>query len=320
MKEVGGFLGLDLIRRNDIHASAIGFNTARNALKVLLEEIGRPTNNYLSVALPAFLCPDVAIMLKRSELKIKLEFYNIGNDLKPVLKDGLQYDVFYYYDVFGLVGPPDKMFATHTIVDSAHSFYQPPENGFHSIYSARKFLGVPDGALLYTWLPIENREPAESWQSSSHLLKRVDVNAETSYAYFLEAEAALSRSPALGISNLSRALIEASDTDFICKARRNNFEALHARFRGSNELSHLIDRVLGRDGFVPFMYPLLLPTGKMIRRQLIENRIYSPTLWSAIAEASEASDYEKHMSLNTVHLPVDQRYTLDDMNWIAGKI
>ena len=64
------------------------------------------------------------------------------------------------------------------IVDNAQAYYM-PRYGLASFNSARKFMGVPDGAFLRCEKLLD--EPLELDKSSivrfSHLLKRVDTNA-----------------------------------------------------------------------------------------------------------------------------------------------
>lgn len=41
-------------------------------------------------------------------------------------------------------------FLKNLIVDNVQVFYTPPIKGLDTIYTCRKFFGVPDGAYLYT--------------------------------------------------------------------------------------------------------------------------------------------------------------------------
>lgn len=319
MKEIGGFLSFELNGQSDLHQNGLGFNTARSALFALLEYAASTSTRKLRIGLPAFLCPDVLQILGERSLNLSIETYNLSDDLQPNYNPS-DLDVFYYYNVFGLLRPPKAKLAKWMIVDNAHAFFEPPNAAFHTIYSARKFLGVPDGAFLYSDAPIIESPQAESWHQSVHLLRRVDTDAASAYSAFREAEDALATSPVRGISRLSKAIIRAADAGFITNVRRANFEILHRGLKKRNELSRHVENALGRDTFVPFMYPFLNPNGAKVRRRLLDRLIYCPTLWAELSSSPETSLFEKHLSINTVHLPIDQRYTTDDMNFIIDSI
>ena len=46
----------------------------------------------------------------------------------------------------------------NVIIDNVQAYFQRPIEGFDTLYSCRKYFGVPDGAVLYTDLEIEPLE------------------------------------------------------------------------------------------------------------------------------------------------------------------
>ena len=68
------------------------------------------------------------------------------------------------------------------IVDNAQAYFQMPLEGVDTIYTCRKFLGVADGAFLYTDAMIEEELPRdESFERMRFLLGRFERTASEFY-------------------------------------------------------------------------------------------------------------------------------------------
>ena len=57
-----------------------------------------------------------------------------------------------------------------------------------------------------------------------------------------------------------------------------------------------------------------------IRSELIKKRIYIPILWPNVLEECEEGSIDHRLAANILPLPVDQRYSRDDMVYIADTI
>lgn len=64
------------------------------------------------------------------------------------------------------------------------------------------------------------------------------------------------------------------------------------------------------------MYPYLTDRGEQIKRKLVRKKIYVPTLWPNVLQDCSADSYEYYLAQNLVFLPIDQRYTVNDMNYM----
>jgi dTDP-4-amino-4,6-dideoxygalactose transaminase len=113
------------------------------------------------------------------------------------------------------------------------------------------------------------------------------------------------------MSLLTRKLIGSLDVDHIVRVRRDNFSYLDERCAGINRLD------LEQSSL--FMYPLYVRNGSELRSYLIKNKVFTPTLWADQLHLVTA-DLEHDLIENIVHLPIDQRYTADDMERIADLI
>ena len=68
------------------------------------------------------------------------------------------------------------------------------------------------------------------------------------------------------------------------------------------------------------MYPLYLVNGVDIRRKLQEHKIFIPTLWPAVFEICNEDELEYDMAKNILPIPIDQRYSISDMEYIVAII
>ena len=49
-------------------------------------------------------------------------------------------------------------------------------------------------------------------------------------------------------------------------------------------------------------------------------KIYIPTLWPSVFELTTKEDIEYKMAENILPLPIDQRYTIEDMEYIVEAV
>ena len=109
------------------------FNSARNALRVLIREF-----KIKKLCLPFYLCPALRNAVKKEGCET--EFYHIDKNFFP-LKDFREDDFILYPNYFGLCENNVKILAEKypkLIFDNAHAFYS-EHFGFASINSYRKF-------------------------------------------------------------------------------------------------------------------------------------------------------------------------------------
>ena len=69
-----------------------------------------------------------------------------------------------------------------------------------------------------------------------------------------------------------------------------------------------------------FAYPLLVENGAEIRKKLQQQRIYIPTLWPNVLREIDNNSLEYKFAENILPLPVDQRYSEDDINELSSRI
>ena len=112
------------------------------------------------------------------------------------------------------------------------------------------------------------------------------------------------------MSKLTKNLLHGIDYEFVKQRRTENFKYLHGRLGKINQLKLKIPSGA-------FAYPLMLENAGEIRKQLIKQKIYIPVLWPNVLDECAVASWEYKLASDVLPLPVDQRYDLDDMEYIA---
>ncbi|MDR2221791.1 MAG: hypothetical protein LBE34_03525 [Flavobacteriaceae bacterium] len=310
-KALGGYLELDLRNSRKIHNSAVAVNTGRNGLRYILR-----TNKYSKIYLPYFTCDVVLNTIK--EEGIDYEFYCINTLLEPVFEWKIlkENEAFLYTNYFGL---KDKFVTElikiikNCIIDNAQAFYAKAINGVDSFYSPRKFIGVPDGGYVYCKGNLHIDKVDVSYNRMSHLLKRLEIDAEEGYNDFTENEKLLDTLPLKKMSVLTSSLIDNVDHEYIKEKRRENYRYLYENFEVINKINLPLDI-----NSVPLVFPLWLE--KDVRGILHKNRCYTATYWPNVIEWVNEYSLESKLTNEIVYLPIDQRICLEDLNRIINII
>lgn len=271
--------------------------------------------------IPYYTC-DSALLAFR-ERSINIVFYGIGEDLLPRLPGDIQEDeVLVVNDLFGLLGgaierATEKVQA-HIIHDDTHAFHVGRRSDrAWSFNSARKFLGVPDGAFLFA--PHACVPPAERNMrtTTDHLvLKSIGAHEEAYRSYQFNEERMSTAAERASIT--SEEMLARTDLTRCAQRRTANFEVLKARLGQLNRL-----QVTG-NGCIPYCYPLW-PTleSPVERSQLHAAGLFIPTLWQDVIDRADEEDafhFEKQLSRELLPLPIDQRYSEQDMHDMADKV
>lgn len=310
-KEIGGYIELDTYRLPMLHDGAIALNCGRNALAYLIR-----AKKIAKVYLPKFICDSVIGVCQREGVDIS--FYRIDLSLKPVIDFELQMDEWLYLvNYYGQLSD-DKIKAYkdryhNIIVDQAQSYFQLPLNGVDTLYTCRKYFGVPDGAFLYTdQKPDEAFPQDESFERMHFLLGRYERTASEFYSEYVENNHFFENEPIKYMSKLTCNLLHAIDYSNVKQTREANFRYLHQSLKSVNQLK--IDCV------GTFMYPLLIDNGAVVRKKMQNEKVYIPTLWPSVFNICAEADTEYKMAENILPLPLDQRYCVQDMDIIISFI
>ena len=311
MKEIGGYIELDTYHLPMLHDQAVALNCGRSCLAYLLE-----ARRISKIALPFFLCDSVRNICLQHNVRVR--FYSISEDFLPCQIELESNEWMYVVNYYGQLTVADilelKKQYPRLILDHAQAYFNEPLPGVDTIYTCRKFFGVPDGAFLYTDARLNRELPRdESRERMGFLLGRFERTASEFYAGFVENNHLFDSEPVKKMSRLTDNLLHGVDYQRIKQVRTENYRYLEQDLGKINRLK--LRMVEGA-----FAYPLWLENGAEIRRRLQGRKIYIPTLWPNVLEDVSPDTLEYDFADNVLPLPVDQRYTSEEMRMMKDAI
>ncbi|EEQ2208705.1 hypothetical protein GTK18_005375, partial [Escherichia coli] len=285
---IGGYFSLELqALKNNTANEKVYLQSARACFQLLLESI-----EVSRVWLPYYICDVVVDTI--NEIGIEILYYSISKDFIPqtfpVLEEN---DVFVYVNYFGVCDeqtklilqkyPPEKV-----ILDNSQAFYSGHNNNLGTIYSPRKFFGVPDGGILITnqTIILPSSQDNDSSQYINHLIGRLISHPSEYYTDYIKAEERLKKiKKAKVMSYLTRKLLDSINYHEIKKIRDDNFKFLHHALEKINGIK--IPEIVNG----PLCYPLLSKNNKL-KDILIKNEIYVPTYWKDVLNRVDINSTE----------------------------
>lgn len=314
-REIGGYLEMEEFLGKEYYSGLHKLNLARTSFVWLLRYI-----DHKRIFLPEYLCDTVNESAKAAGHT--LVPYRLNKSLHPVWgKEGepAENDILYLVNYYGQLSEDDIISYRDTyssvIVDNAQAFYDRPVQGVHTIYSVRKFFGVPDGAYVATDLDIntDDLERDHSEERVRYLVGRLEKTAQEFYGDMRAADDAFSTEIPRRMSLFTENMLKGIDYEAVRLKRCANYQTL-SRLLPSNNPFNRIEPVC------PFAYPFYHEDGVRLRKYLVEHKIYIPTLWSFLIDDEHDGTLEKDWSENILSLPIDQRYDAEDMEFIADTI
>lgn len=307
--EIGGYLELELmVKDNYLHSNLIKVNSGRNALELILKY-----KKCRRIFIPYFTC-DV-ILEPILKLGIEYIFYDVNEKLEPVFDfDCLNIDdCFLYTNYFGIkdkfiLDLASKLSSDQLVIDNAQSLFSKPLEEVSSFYSPRKFVGVADGGYISNLSEFMFLEQDYSHQNMQHLLKRIELGANAGYDDFVQNDSNFKNNSIRHMSKLTNRILSSIDYDFVKEKRLNNFNFLHSFLGNENLLNIDISEIE-----VPLVYPFRNINGEMIRKRLIENKVYCANYWPNVKKWCSKDFLSYGLSSEIIALPIDQRYSEKEM-------
>lgn len=305
MREIGGYIELDSYTGKMLYDDGIKLNCGRNALQYLIK-----AKKIEKIYMPKFMCDSCDNVI--SDNHVEVRYYSIGLDFRPIIneRDGWLYIVNFYGQ---LSNEYISSLGNNIIVDNAQAYFQNPIDGIDTLYTCRKFFGVPDGAILYTDSFIDIDERDQSYNRMDFLLGRYERTAGEFYQKYVDNNRLFNHEPIKKMSKLTENLLHGIDYDKVKCVRTENFAYLDDKLSNINRLGLSVPSGA-------FSYPLYIENGALIRKKLQEIKIFIPTLWPAVFDKCNRTDLEYDMSNNILPIPVDQRYNINDMEYIVEEI
>ena len=318
-------IGSDPISKNPslINDDVLLFSHGRAALSWFLEFRG-PFSNAL---ICNYTCPTVPFFFKRYDIKVNYFDY-LEENITSHLEIGSGKVLVLLPAPFGMSPWIDPKQLAHdlgsrfsVIVDAAQSafghkeFSLPPGGAILSC--PRKTLAIPDGAILkisnleeydkqYVNNLYEATESVLKKQEARLIFSKKDISSELQgLALARESETALP-DKACKMSKISQRHIQLVDAKEYKRKRTINALTLRETLPS---LESLLPNTYG----TPFNWPFMLKNREKIIKKLEEKRIFATPLWPDIVTDDQKWPQAYRMSRELVALPIDQRYTKEDM-------
>lgn len=319
MEAIGGYFGYESHRYGVgkfPHEDTLLFNTARNAFRFFILK-----RRFVNIYIPRYCCDALKNVLESTSTKYTL--YGIDTSLAPIgIPDRLKDDEgLLYVDYFGVKSDCEEFlydrYGASLIADHAQAFFDTPQGAdCVTIYSPRKFFGVPDGGILCCHGSLDNStlHIDKSSLRTTHMWLRKEVSAEAGFEYYRANERLLAALPMRRMSALTASMLSKIDYDFVRTRRLDNFIYLHQRLASVNELKFNLKSITA-----PIAYPFLTSDSNL-RERLLMHRIYTASYWHATCAPLEEGSFERYLQSNLVPLPIDQRYGTEHLDHILRLI
>lgn len=311
MKEIGGYFELDKYMLPMLHDECIALNSGRNCLAYIIRK-----RKIHTLHVPKFLCSAVDGVCERENVRVK--YYSIDESFMPSNIEYGENEWVYIVNYYGQIDNDTikklKQKYSRIIIDNVQAYFQMPIDGIDTIYTCRKFFGVPDGAFLATDLEDDDELIVdESFEKMKFILGRFERNASEFYNEYANREEFFEQEDVKHMSKLTSNLLHGINYDFVKDRRSKNCEFLHGKLECLNKLN--VSKIEGA-----YMYPLYIENGSCVRKKLQQDKIYIATLWPDVFELCSEGELEYSLAKNILPIPVDQRYTENDMEYIVNKI
>ena len=301
----------------------VDVDCGRSAIQYIAE-----IENKKNIFLPIYDCPLVNKRMEDAFLKqgVNIHYYNMTENFKPTLPEEISDALILFVNYFGVMS--DTLINEMTdmqsdsvsvIIDNIPGYFEAPRDGVYNIYSCRKFVGVPDGGhIIKNGIIKKSLDSIENSSRYEYLLKSVNVGSNDSYDLYEKSEDMFTDSDRpLGMSRLTSEILKSVDYERIKVRRIENFARLH-QLLGEINCFPVTSEFAKKPAFV---YPLLVTdNGVNIRKKLVENNVFVSTLWRHVMTNEKANDFEKCLANNIVPLPIDQRYSVRDMEDMAAVV
>lgn len=315
-------------------------STGRSAIRLAIETIeSRNSKVRKTVCLPGFTCDTVYEPFMQSGYEIvslpcdrhlrfdKDTFFNIIDKTNPGI---ILLHKYFGFDSLELdEGDISKLHEKGIIIieDCTQSLYSdiPRIDADYYIASIRKWCGVPDGAFCVCKegslieKPIDSDVELEKLKTEASISKyEYIVNGMGDKQTFLNqyrvAEALLdSRLEFFKISPLSAKIQSKLDIESLKSKRRSNYESLLKGLKGIVGITPIFGE-LARE--VPLYFPVLCEDRNRIQRTLAESNIFAPIVWPKQDDCPPINEEMQYIYDHILCIPIDQRYSNDDMNRI----
>lgn len=319
--EIGSFIELQFTKGKEWHneekysaMSVARLNSGRAAIFHAVRCLKCDT-----VYLPYYQCETVRLFLKRKGIKIK--YYRIDKGFFPIIsEEQKQNEAIVLVNYFGVMSNMHMRNLAakfkNIVIDNAQAFFCEPIENCMNVYSARKFVGVSDGAYVVgkdSGEYLEDYEQGYSSDTSLFLLQRIEYGCESkTYESRTKNEERIDREDIMKMSPLTKTILDGTEYWEIRETRRKNFIFAHRLLGDINKLNPLM---YYEENTVPMVYPLLVEDDTLLSR-LLQAKHFQGHWWNYLLKEMSEDSFEYWLSRYIIPITIDQRYGKEELERI----
>lgn len=276
------------------------------------------------VYLPHYQCETVRDFLQKKGIDVR--YYFLDETFTPLLRaEDVEQDaavvLVNYYGVSGAA----RMSAlakkyNRVILDNSQAFFAKPISGCMNVYSARKFVGVPDGAYVIgkdVAAQADGYAQGYSSDTALFLLQRLEYGCEgKTYASRTLNETRIDNEDVLKMSPLTRKILDGTDYAAIVQKRKENFAYASTLFAEMNRIDPL--QYYTEDA-VPMVYPLVTEREGVLER-LLQHKHFQGRWWAYVTKETPIESFENKISRQIIPITIDQRYGKAELDYLYAVI
>lgn len=315
---------------------AICLRSGRDALKAVAREFSPVT-----VLMPALACESMILpfeMYGHNVCYYKLkEDYSIDlDDLENKIPE--QDSIFLYMNYFGkeaisdneLKGLRNKFKKLYFIKDSTHDLFYKKKTSFipdFTVFSLRKWINIPDGGLLWANKALKNNNfgmdlsffetRLKAQILRKEFLKTGNQTIKSEYrAIFSRVSDILDKDLIpVRMSKYSYEIAIKTDWNKLVSTRKNNAKKLIELLSDSP-----VKFIQNESGISDLYVPFLVNNRSEIQNALSAKGIFNTIIWPLKNEQKNICSVAECTQSNMLAAPCDQRYTVNDMEYIGKEI
>ncbi len=269
-----------------------------------------------SIWIPYYQCETIRDFLKLKNVTIK--YYHIDREFKPIDIKKSEDEAVLLVNYYGIMANARMESLarqyTNVIIDNSQAFFARPLQGCFNVYSARKFMGVPDGAYVIgknASRYVDEYQQGFSSDTSLFLLQRIEYGCEgKTYSSRMVNEERIDHEDAMKMSALTKRILQGTDYHYIIKKRKENFKEACEIFADINkiQIKNFIDEKV-----VPMVYPLVVESNNLLT-YLLEHKHFQGHWWHYITRELPKGTFEYYISQYMIPITIDQRYGINDIH------
>lgn len=306
------------------------FKSGRDSLKYIANVVKGKRVLFPSIYCDSMLKPFLS-------LEYEIVFYEYLDfnkfDYNEIESQIINCDIFVFHNFFGI-----KLFDEGQIrllkennknvifvYDATHDFYFNKQYYYdYKVISIRKWFSLPDGGVLYSKNKIYDLEIDQYFFNLRLLAIKLkddyfeNGNIQTKLKYrkllqqassYLDNDTSVSR-----ISDFSLDIINKINMNLILEKRTKNHGYLRNKILSEKNVNDAV-KILSNAESTLYM-PIFVKDRDLIQKKLANHFIYAPVIWPIPALIKMKSKIAEYVSDQILCLPCDQRYNLEDMDYV----